>query len=47
MQNQLNDAEKSSDVDFIFLLQKKQHELEQKIYEWELLNEELEKFNEK
>ena len=46
MQNQLDDVEKSSDVDFIFLLQKKQHELEQKIYEWELLNEELEKLKE-
>jgi len=46
MQNQLDDVEKSSDVDFIFLLQKTQHELEQKIYEWELLNEELEKLKE-
>lgn len=46
MQNQLDDVKKSSDVDFIFLLQKKQHELEQKIYEWELLNEELEKLKE-
>lgn len=42
MQNQLNNAEKASDADFIMLLQKKQRELEQKMYEWEILNQELE-----
>lgn len=34
--------EKASDNGFIMLYQKKQRELEQKMYEWELLNEELE-----
>ncbi|MDR3652663.1 MAG: ABC-F family ATP-binding cassette domain-containing protein [Paludibacter sp.] len=34
--------EKASDNEFILLYQKKQRELEQKMYEWELLNEELE-----
>lgn len=34
--------EKASDNDFIMLYQKKQRELEQRMYEWELLSEELE-----
>lgn len=34
--------EKASDNGFIMLYQNKQRELEQKMYEWELLNEELE-----
>ncbi len=42
MQNQLNNPEKASDADFIMLMQKKQRELEQKMYEWEILSEELE-----
>jgi ATP-binding cassette, subfamily F, member 3 len=41
MQNQLNNPEKASDADFIMLLQKKQRELEQKMYEWEILSGEL------
>lgn len=42
MQIQLINPEKASDADFIMLLQKKQRELEQKMYEWEILSEELE-----
>jgi ATP-binding cassette, subfamily F, member 3 len=34
--------EKASDNDFIMLYQKKQREMEQKVYEWEILSEELE-----
>ena len=34
--------EKASDNEFIMFYQKKQRELEQKMYEWEILNEELE-----
>lgn len=45
MQNQLMIPEKASDADFIMLLQKKQRELEQKMYEWEILSEELEELN--
>lgn len=42
MQTQLENPEKASDPEFIMLLQKKQRELEQKMYEWEILAEELE-----
>lgn len=42
MQAQLENPEKASDPEFIMLLQKKQRELEQKMYEWEILAEELE-----
>ncbi len=42
MDEQLQLPEKASDNDYIMLYQRKQRELEQKIYEWELLNEELE-----
>ncbi len=42
MQIQLENPEKASDPEFIMLLQKKQRELEQKMYEWEILAEELE-----
>ena len=42
MNNQLQTPEKASDNEYILLYQKKQRELEQKMYEWELLNEELE-----
>ncbi len=34
--------EKASDAEFILLYQKKQRELEQRMYEWEILNDELE-----
>jgi ATPase components of ABC transporters with duplicated ATPase domains len=34
--------EKASDNEFIMLYQKKQREMEQKVYEWEILSEELE-----
>ena len=42
MDIQLQSPEKASDNEYIILYQKKQRELEQKFYEWELLNEELE-----
>ncbi len=42
MNKQLELPEFASDSDFILLYQKKQRELEHKIYEWELLIEELE-----
>lgn len=42
MQQELNDPSKASDHEFILLYQKKQRELEQKIYEWEILSEKLE-----
>jgi len=41
----LENQEKASDVEFIQLYQKKQRELEQKMYEWEILNEQLERLN--
>ncbi|MEI6555796.1 MAG: ABC-F family ATP-binding cassette domain-containing protein [Paludibacter sp.] len=42
MDIQLQSPEKASDNEYIILYQKKQRELEQKVYEWEILNEELE-----
>jgi ATP-binding cassette, subfamily F, member 3 len=42
MDKQLQMPEKASDNEYILLYQKKQRELEQKMYEWEILNEELE-----
>ena len=42
MEEQLQIPDKASDVDFVIQLQKKQHKLEQKLYEWELLGEQLE-----
>ena len=42
MTKQLELPEKAADVEFIQLYQKKQRELEQKMYEWEILNEQLE-----
>ena len=39
----LENPEKASDVEFIQLYQKKQRELEQRMYEWEILSEEAEK----
>jgi ATP-binding cassette subfamily F protein 3 len=43
MTKELENPEKASDVDFIQIIQKKQRELEQKMYEWEILSEEAEK----
>ncbi|MEZ7865875.1 MAG: ABC-F family ATP-binding cassette domain-containing protein [Paludibacteraceae bacterium] len=43
MLTHLENPAKASDPEFIMLLQKKQRELEQKMYEWEILAEELEK----
>ena len=42
MEESLQSAEYASNADFIIKLQKKQRELEQKIYEWEILSENLE-----
>ena len=42
MDEQLQLPEKASDNDYILLYQKKQRELEQRMYEWEILSEELE-----
>jgi len=42
MDKQLENPEKASDTVFIQLYQRKKRELEQKVYEWELLSEELE-----
>jgi len=42
MQYELNDPSKAADHEFILLYQKMQRELEQKIYEWEILSEKLE-----
>ena len=41
MDIQLQLPEKASDNEYIMLYQKKQRELEQKVYEWEILSEEL------
>ena len=41
MNQKLELPEFASDSDFIMLYQKKQRELEQKMYEWEILSEEL------
>ena len=41
MENQMQQSEVASDPDFVMKFQKKQRELEQKMYEWEILNEEL------
>ncbi len=38
----IQNPEKASDADFVMQLQKKERELEQKIYEWEILTERLE-----
>jgi ATP-binding cassette subfamily F protein 3 len=45
MDVQLQLPEKASDNNYIMLYQKKQRELEQKVYEWEILSEELEELN--
>jgi ATP-binding cassette subfamily F protein 3 len=43
MNKQMEIAEKSSDPDFLMLFQRKQREMEHKMYEWELLIEKLER----
>lgn len=45
MHSRLENPEKASDPEFITLLQKKERELEQKMYEWEILSEALEEMN--
>ena len=45
MDKQLQLPEKASDNEYIILYQKKQREMEQKVYEWEILSEELEDLN--
>jgi ATP-binding cassette subfamily F protein 3 len=45
MDKQLERPEKASDNDYIQLYQRKKRELEQKVYEWELLSEELEQLS--
>jgi len=42
MDKELQQPEKAADNEYILLYQKKQRELEQKVYEWEILCEELE-----
>jgi len=42
MDKELQQPEKAADNEYIMLYQKKQRELEQKVYEWEILCEELE-----
>lgn len=45
MHSQFENPDKASDPEFIMLLQKKERELEQKMYEWEILSEALEEMN--
>ena len=45
MDKQLEHPEKASDTEYIQLYQRKKRELEQKVYEWELLSEELDELN--
>ncbi len=45
MDRELEKPEKASDNEYIQLYQRKKRELEQKVYEWELLSEELEELN--
>jgi ATP-binding cassette subfamily F protein 3 len=45
MDRQLEKPEKASDNDYIQLYQRKKRELEQKVYEWEILSEELEQLS--
>ncbi|MCL2596735.1 MAG: ABC-F family ATP-binding cassette domain-containing protein [Paludibacter sp.] len=44
MTMQLDIAENAANHNFIILYQKKQHELEQKLYEWEILSEKVEEW---
>jgi len=43
MENQMQQPEIASDADFVMKLQRLQRELEQKMYEWEILSEEFER----
>jgi len=45
MDKQLEHSEKASDNEYIQLYQRKKRELEQKVYEWELLSEELQELS--
>ena len=45
MDQLLQMPDKASDNEFIMLYQKKQREMEQKVYEWEILSEELEQLS--
>ncbi len=45
MQEKLQEPENASDAEFIILLQKIERELEQRMYEWEILSEKLEELN--
>jgi ATP-binding cassette, subfamily F, member 3 len=45
MDKEMENAEVASDANYILQYQKKQRELEQKVYEWELLNDQLEALN--
>jgi ATP-binding cassette, subfamily F, member 3 len=45
MNQEMENPEIASDANYIQQYQKKQRELEQKVYEWELLSEELEELN--
>lgn len=45
MDKELEHPDKASDNEYIQLYQRKKRELEQKVYEWELLSEELEELN--
>lgn len=45
MDKELEKPEKASDNEYIQLYQKKKRELEQKVYEWELLSEELDELS--
>ncbi len=47
MQTELSNPEKASDSEFVMQLQKKERELEQKIYEWEISSEQLEELKAK
>ena len=42
MEMQMQSPDVASNSDFVMLMQRKQRELEQKMYEWEILSEELE-----
>ena len=45
IENMLQDPAKAGDAELYTRHKKKQHELEQKMYEWEILSEQLEKMN--
>ncbi len=47
MQTKLSNPEKASDAEFVMQLQKRERELEQKMYEWEISSEKLEELKAK